>query len=149
MLTYRASTSNIKCFCFQTRSCPLGSELLRNWVLRLQVKSKQLFETFFILSIVDCDGLEAPSLRSTFCVGWRGAIVWQSYNIYYTRMVLFLVQVNKGRFCNNSEIYTLISKRLPVENKAKLSTGILNKQYCEEGLLSFQLREFRLQVLYR
>ena len=28
---------------------------------------------------------------------------------------------NKGWFCNNSEIYTLISKRLYVENKAKLS----------------------------
>ena len=27
---------------------------------------------------------------------------------------------NKGRFCNNSEIDTLISKRLSVENKAKL-----------------------------
>ena len=28
---------------------------------------------------------------------------------------------NKGRFCNNSEIDTLISKRLSVENKVKLS----------------------------
>ena len=28
---------------------------------------------------------------------------------------------NKGRFCNNSEIDTLISKRFSVENKAKLS----------------------------
>ena len=27
---------------------------------------------------------------------------------------------NKGRFCNNSDIATLISKRLSVENKAKL-----------------------------
>ena len=33
------------------------------------------------------------------------------------------VQSNKGRFCNNSEIYTLISKRSSVENKAKLSTN--------------------------
>ena len=31
------------------------------------------------------------------------------------------VTVNKGRFCNNIEIDTLISKRLYVENKAKLS----------------------------
>ena len=31
------------------------------------------------------------------------------------------LSTNKGRFCNNSEIYTLISKRLSVENKAKLS----------------------------
>ena len=31
------------------------------------------------------------------------------------------LSVNKGRFCNNSEIYTLILKRLSVENKAKLS----------------------------
>ena len=28
---------------------------------------------------------------------------------------------NKGRFCNNSEVDTLISKQLSVENKAKLS----------------------------
>ena len=28
---------------------------------------------------------------------------------------------NKGRFCNNSEVDTLISKRLSVENKSKLS----------------------------
>ena len=30
-------------------------------------------------------------------------------------------QINKGRFCYNSEIDTLISKRLSLENKAKLS----------------------------
>ena len=30
---------------------------------------------------------------------------------------------NKGRFRNNSKIDTLISKRLSVENKAKLSTN--------------------------
>ena len=28
---------------------------------------------------------------------------------------------NKGRFCDKIEIYTLIPKRLSVENKAKLS----------------------------
>ena len=32
-----------------------------------------------------------------------------------------MVLSNKGRFCNNSEIDTLISKRLSVKNKAKLS----------------------------
>ena len=31
------------------------------------------------------------------------------------------LSTNKGRFCNNSETDTLISKRLYVENKAKLS----------------------------
>ena len=56
---------------------------------------------------------------------------------------------NKGRFCNNSEIYQLILKRLSVENKAKLSQmKIVDKQYCGRGVLSFQLGEFRF-VLYR
>ena len=31
------------------------------------------------------------------------------------------LSTNKGRFCKNSEINTLISKRLSVENKEKLS----------------------------
>ena len=31
------------------------------------------------------------------------------------------LSTNKGRFCNNSEIDRLISKRLSVENKVKLS----------------------------
>ena len=31
------------------------------------------------------------------------------------------LSTNKGMFCKNSEIDTLISKRLSVENKAKLS----------------------------
>ena len=39
----------------------------------------------------------------------------------YTQLEIGSVAVNKGRFCNNSEIETLISKRLYVENKAKLS----------------------------
>ena len=33
----------------------------------------------------------------------------------------FYVAANKSRFCNNSETDTLISKRLSVENKAKIS----------------------------
>ena len=46
---------------------------------------------------------------------------------------------------NNSEIDTLISKQLSVENKAKLSQlEILNKQYCEGLVLSFPLIEFAL-----
>ena len=58
------------------------------------------------------------------------------------------VPINKGWFCNNSEIGTLIYKRLSVENKAKLSPlEIVNKQYWW-GVLSFQLRESRF-VLYR
>ena len=56
---------------------------------------------------------------------------------------------NKGRFCNDSKIGTLISKWLSVENNAKLSRlEIVNKQYCGWGVLSFQSREFRF-VLYR
>ena len=40
---------------------------------------------------------------------------------------------NKGRFCNNSKLDTLIAKRLYVENKAKLfQLEIVNKQYWEE-----------------
>ena len=57
-------------------------------------------------------------------------------------------QDNKGRFCNNSEIDTLISERLSVENKAKLSQLEIVNNYCEEGVLCFQLRESRF-VLYR
>ena len=49
----------------------------------------------------------------------------------------------------HSEIDTLISKRLSVENKAKPSPlEIVNKQYCGGGVLSSQWREFRF-VLYR
>ena len=56
---------------------------------------------------------------------------------------------NKDRFCNNNEIHIIISKRLSVENKAKLSPmEIVNRQYCRRGVLSFQLREFGF-VLYR
>ena len=33
--------------------------------------------------------------------------------------------IKKGRFCNNIEIYTLISKQLSTENKAKLSRRCL------------------------
>ena len=59
------------------------------------------------------------------------------------------LSTNKGRFCNNSEVDTLILKRLSVENKAKLSQlEIVNMQYCGGGVLSVQLREFRF-VLYR
>ena len=55
---------------------------------------------------------------------------------------------NKGRFCNNSEMDTLISKRLPVENKEKLSQlEIVNKQYCGGGVF-LESWEFRF-VLYR
>ena len=36
-------------------------------------------------------------------------------------LFFFWDAVNKGRFRNNSKIDTLISKRLSVENKAKLS----------------------------
>ena len=53
----------------------------------------------------------------------------------------FIKRNNKGRFFNNSEMDALISKRLSVENKAKLSQlEIVNKQYCEGGVLSFLLR---------
>ena len=46
----------------------------------------------------------------------------------------YIVKSNQGRFCNNNEIDTLISKRLYVENKAKLSQlEIVNIQYCRGG----------------
>ena len=62
---------------------------------------------------------------------------------------ILVVMTNKGRFCNNSEIDTLISKGLSLENKAKQSQlEIVNKQYCGGGVSSFQLREFR-SALYR
>ena len=54
-----------------------------------------------------------------------------------------LAGVNKGRFCYNSEIDTLISKRWSVENKAKLSE--LETQNTPSVVLfiyNFQLREF-------
>ena len=53
---------------------------------------------------------------------------------------LTTLSANKGRFCKNSDIDTLISKRPSVENKAKLSQlEIVNKQYRRGGVLSFQL----------
>ena len=56
--------------------------------------------------------------------------------------------MNKGRFCNNSEINTLISKRLYVKNNARLSQ--LETQNTSALLfnLNFQLREFHF-VLHR
>ena len=42
---------------------------------------------------------------------------------------------NKGRFCKNSEIDTLISKRLYVENNAKLSTN--NSRFCKNSFAWF------------
>ena len=48
------------------------------------------------------------------------------------------VHCNKGRFCNNCKIDMLISKRLHVENKAKLSQlEIINKQY-QTGSISLK-----------
>ena len=42
---------------------------------------------------------------------------------------------NKGRFCNNNEIDTLISKQLSVENKAKRSQlEIVNKKNTAENV---------------
>ena len=40
---------------------------------------------------------------------------------YVLPSAVYVRKVNKGRFCDNSEIETLNSKRLSVENKAKLS----------------------------
>ena len=61
----------------------------------------------------------------------------------------YLHPYNMGRFFNNSEICTRISKQLSIENKAKLSQ--LETQNISSAVLficNFQLREFRL-VLYR
>ena len=55
---------------------------------------------------------------------------------------------NKGRFCNNSESDTLISKRVSVENKAKLSQLETQNTSAVFFIYNFQLREF-LFVLYR
>ena len=52
------------------------------------------------------------------------AIIWvcHFYAIFIFHInLLLLLFINKGRFCNNSEIYTLISKGLSVETTAKLS----------------------------
>ena len=60
-----------------------------------------------------------------------------------------IITLNKGRFCNNSQIDTLISKRLSVENKAKLSQ--LETQDTSSAALfiyNTQLREFCF-ILYR
>ena len=60
------------------------------------------------------------------------------------RSNLFLKN-NKGRFCNNSEIDTLISKGLYVKNKAKLSElEIVNKQYCGGGVWVCSWESFAL-----
>ena len=52
---------------------------------------------------------------------------------------------NKGRFCTNSEIDTLISKRVSVENKVKLSQlEIVNEQYCGGGVWVSSWESFAL-----
>ena len=64
-------------------------------------------------------------------------------------MIKQLRDSNKDRFCDHSEIDTLISKQLSVENKEKLSQ--LETQNTSSVVLFiyiFQLREFRF-VLYR
>ena len=43
-----------------------------------------------------------------------------------------LSQLTRGRFCNNSENDTLISKRLSVENKAKLSQ-LTRSRFCDKS----------------
>ena len=54
-----------------------------------------------------------------------------------------LIMCNKGRFCKNSIIDTLISKQLSEEKKAKLSQlEIVNKRYCGGGVLSCQSYAF-------
>ena len=58
-------------------------------------------------------------------------IVRQNFSLFCHSLTVYLFQrwaFNKGRFVNNSEIDTLISKRLSVENKVKLSQlEIVNK----------------------
>ena len=71
--------------------------------------------------------------------------IWNKYRNSFKN----LGAEKKGRFCNNSEIDALNSKRLSVENKAKLSQMETN---CTSSavlfICNFQLREFRF-VLYR
>ena len=55
------------------------------------------------------------------------------------------LSTNKGRFCYNIQIDTLISKWLSVENKAKLSQlKIVNKQYCGGGVRVSSWENFAL-----
>ena len=59
-----------------------------------------------------------------------------------------LPQTSKGSFCNNTEIDTLISKRVSVENRAKLSQlETQNTSSAKLFIYNFRLREFRF-VLY-
>ena len=52
-------------------------------------------------------------------------------NLEASYVNFFFDHANKGRFCNNSEIQTLIAKRLSVENKAKLSPLTTHKgRFC-------------------
>ena len=61
----------------------------------------------------------------------------------------FIAVSNNGRFCNNSKINKLISKRLSAENKAKLSQQeTQNTSSTVLFIYNFQLTEFRF-VLYR
>ena len=53
---------------------------------------------------------------------------------------------NKRTFCDNSEINTLISKRLSVENKAKLSVSN-SKHLCSIVCLQFTVKKVSLYCL--
>ena len=52
--------------------------------------------------------------------------------------------MNKGSFCNNSKIETLISKRLSVENKVKLSQLEIVKNNTAEEVFWVSSWDFRL-----
>ena len=47
--------------------------------------------------------------------------VFDMINAIYDDKPLLVIGANKSRFCNNSDIDTLFSKPISVENKVKLS----------------------------
>ena len=72
------------------------------------------------------------------------------------RIILdFFIRTNRGEFGNNSEIDTLISKRLSVENKAKLSQVEIVLMRCFEfpvervWLCSLQIIALKLVCQFR
>ena len=94
--------------------------------------------TEFYRTIINATNAQPSKIRfqnafARLCI--RSAKLWssqqgqisQQYRNLHTifRAIIYREQsetLNKnGRFCNNIEIYTLFSKRLSVENKAKLS----------------------------
>ena len=85
--------------------------------------------------------------KNIYIIGYCSWLLFYcSYCFYYIFAIVIgycSIVNNKGRFCNNCKIDTLISKWLSVEKKAKLSQ--LETQNTSSTVLfifNFQLREF-------